>query len=373
MACRGYYVDSFSSVLRPTPDGWPSSLLSRRSSVFHNAVEEAAENGGGPRLREATKKKITGTFPKHFQSVKRLFAFFFVLPALRVTSAPCGPGGPCCGTVPTRVQCFLSLSLSLSLSVFLFFPFCLGNFYKWTTCRAPGSVACQQLEGGALGGARWRTPATPSSSSTSSVDAVKTSCKRITSDTFFFFVCVCVCVFAVVSSPAGRTSYPPTYLGQRSGRNKKIDSSYRIAIDSKALDRPVEFDFFFFFHETRRAAHAQTTRPTTTRVPFQSSAGTRRKTRRSRSWNTHQPTCGVNCMTVRWTVWVAGVPGPEPRGSLMVRIHRSKSDTFPAIFGVRLTLGGKKEKKRKERAAVCRRRRDLVWTIRSSDRPGGHP
>ena len=192
------------------------------------------------------KKKITGTFPKHFQSVKRLFAFFFVLPALRVTSAPCGPGGPCCGTVPTRVQCFLSLSLSLSLSVFLFFPFCLGNFYKWTTCRAPGSVACQQLEGGALGGARWRTPATPSSSSTSSVDAVKTSCKRITSDTFFFFVCVCVCVFAVVSSPAGRTSYPPTYLGQRSGRNKKIDSSYRIAIDSKALDRPVEFDFFFF-------------------------------------------------------------------------------------------------------------------------------
>ncbi len=121
MACRGYYVDSFSSVLRPTPDGWPSSLLSRRSSVFHNAVEEAAENGGGPRLREATKKKITGTFPKHFQSVKRLFAFFFVLPALRVTSAPCGPGGPCCGTVPTRVQCVLSLSLSLSLCLSFFF------------------------------------------------------------------------------------------------------------------------------------------------------------------------------------------------------------------------------------------------------------
>ncbi len=167
-------------------------------------------------------------------------------------------------------------------------------------------------------------------------------------------------------------THQPTSANGREGIKKSIPHIGLPLIRRHSTDRSSSI-FFFFCHETRRAAHAQTTRPTTTRVPFQSSAGTRRKTRRSRSWNTHQPTCGVNCMTVRWTVWVAGVPGPEPRGSLMVRIHRSKSDTFPAIFGVRLTLGGKKEKKRKERAAVCRRRRDLVWTIRSSDRPGGHP
>ena len=67
------------------------------------------------------KKKSLEHFPSISNRLSVYLPFFFVLPALRVTSAPCGPGGPCCGTVPTRVQCVLSLSLSLSLCLSFFF------------------------------------------------------------------------------------------------------------------------------------------------------------------------------------------------------------------------------------------------------------